>query len=49
MALTIPASTVNRVVAHLLEKGHMSRGYLGLGMRPIPLPEDLEECAESFC
>jgi len=42
MALTIPASTVNRVVTHLLEKGHMGLGYLGLGMRPIPLPENLK-------
>jgi S1-C subfamily serine protease len=42
MALTIPASTVNRVVGRLLEKGHMNRGYFGLGMRPIPLPENLK-------
>jgi len=42
MALTIPLSTVNRVVTHLLEKGHMGLGYLGLGMRPIPLPENLK-------
>src|SRR5882724_12914517 len=42
MALTVPASTVNRVVAYLLEKGHMGRGYLGLGMYSIPLPEDLK-------
>ena len=42
MALTVPASTVNRVVAHLLEKGHVGRGYLGLGMHSIPLPEDLK-------
>jgi S1-C subfamily serine protease len=41
IALTIPASTVNRVVGKLLEKGHIGRGYLGLGMRPIELPEDL--------
>ena len=39
--LTVPISTVNRVVAQLLEKGHMVRGYLGLGMHPIPLPQDL--------
>src|SRR5215510_3704472 len=38
MALTIPASTVNRVVPYLLEKGHLGRGYLGLGMYSIPLP-----------
>jgi len=42
MALTIPASTVNRVVPYLLEKGHLGRGYLGLGMYSIPLPEDLK-------
>ena len=42
IALTIPVSTVNRVVTHLLEKGHMSMGYLGLGMRPMPLPENLK-------
>jgi len=42
MELTIPVSTVNRVVEHLLEKGHMGRGYLGLGMYSIPLPEDLK-------
>ena len=42
MALTIPASTVNRVVPQLLEKGHLGRGYLGLGMYSIPLPEDLK-------
>jgi S1-C subfamily serine protease len=42
MALTIPVSTVDRVVAHLLEGGHGGLGYLGLGMRPIPLPEDLK-------
>src|SRR5262249_56451040 len=38
----IPASTVNRVVPYLLEKGHLGRGYLGLGMYSIPLPEDLK-------
>jgi S1-C subfamily serine protease len=33
---------VNRVVGKLLEKGHIGRGYLGLGMRPIELPDDLK-------
>jgi S1-C subfamily serine protease len=42
MELTIPVSTVNRVVEHLLEKGHIGRGYLGLGMYAIPLPEELK-------
>jgi S1-C subfamily serine protease len=43
IALTIPASTVDRVVGKILEKGHIGRGYLGLGMRPVELPEDLKQ------
>jgi len=40
-AVTIPASTVNRVVDELLEKGHIARPYLGLAMQPVALPEGL--------
>lgn len=39
--LTIPATTVNRVVDQLLEKGHISRGYIGLGMQSVRLPDSL--------
>ena len=46
MELTIPVSTVNRVVEHLLERGHIGRGYLGLGMYAIPLPEDLKSALD---
>jgi S1-C subfamily serine protease len=42
IALAIPVPTVNRVLERLLEKGQMNRGYLGLGMRPVPLPEALK-------
>ena len=42
MVLTIPASTVNRVVDGLLEKGRIARGYLGLGMQPVHLPDTLK-------
>ncbi len=42
IAVAIPVSTVNRVVEQLLEKGYMSRGYLGLGMQSVPLPEELK-------
>ena len=42
IALAIPVSTVNRVVERLLEKGQMNPGYLGLGMQPVPLPEELK-------
>lgn len=36
--LTIPRTTVDRVVAQLLEKGHIARGYLGAGLQPVQLP-----------
>lgn len=39
--LTIPAVTVNRVVDQLLEEGHIRRGYLGLAMQPVYLPDSL--------
>ncbi|MBW4449464.1 MAG: S1C family serine protease [Spirirestis rafaelensis WJT71-NPBG6] len=41
-ALTIPASTVNRVVNQLVAKGRIPRGYLGLGMQPVRLPANLK-------
>jgi S1-C subfamily serine protease len=41
-ALTIPASTVNRVVDQLIAKGRITRGYLGVGMQPVRLPKNLQ-------
>jgi S1-C subfamily serine protease len=41
-ALTIPATTVNRVIDQLLAKGRISRGYLGVGMQPVRLPNNLQ-------
>ena len=38
-AATIPASTVNRVVDQLLERGHIARGYFGIGIQPVAFPE----------
>ena len=40
--LTIPASTVNRVVDVLLVKGRIARGYLGVGMQPVRLPDAMQ-------
>jgi S1-C subfamily serine protease len=37
----IPASTVERVVAELEKRGHIGRGYLGVGMQPVRLPHKL--------
>ena len=38
-AVTIPVSTVKRVVDELLEKGHIARPYLGIAMQPVAIPE----------
>ena len=37
----IPLSTVERVTERLLSCGHIARGYLGVGLQPIPMPEHL--------
>jgi S1-C subfamily serine protease len=39
--ITIPADTVTRVAAALLEKGRVERPYLGLAMQSVDLPESL--------
>src|SRR6516164_8539980 len=41
-AVVIPASTVSRVVNELLARGHIARGYLGLGMYPLRLSGNLQ-------
>jgi len=37
--LAIPASTVNRVVDEVLSRGRVARGYLGVGLQPVELPD----------
>src|SRR5579884_1602499 len=37
--VAIPASTVDRVVEELLARGRVRRGYLGVGLQPVELPE----------
>ena len=39
--LAIPASTVNRVLDAILAKGHVPRGYLGVGVQPVAIPDTL--------
>lgn len=41
-ALTIPSATVDRVVDQLVAKGRISKGYLGVGMQPVRLPNNLK-------
>jgi S1-C subfamily serine protease len=39
LPLTIPAAMVDRGLDQLLQTGRIARGYLGLGMQAIRLPE----------
>ncbi len=41
-SVTIPTSTVNAVLDQLLAKGHISRGYLGLAMQTVRLPDGVK-------
>ncbi|HEY6945086.1 MAG TPA: trypsin-like peptidase domain-containing protein [Candidatus Acidoferrum sp.] len=40
-AIAVPAPTVNRIVDTLLQKGRIPRGYLGVGLQPVRLPDAL--------
>ena len=35
LATTIPVSTVNRVLEHLVTRGYVARGWLGAAMQPV--------------
>ena len=35
LATTIPVATVNRVMAQLLERGYVARGWIGAAMQPV--------------
>jgi S1-C subfamily serine protease len=37
--VTVPASTVSRVVEELLARGHVRRGFIGVGLHPVRLPD----------
>lgn len=37
----IPAVTADRVVREILETGHVRRGYLGVGLQPVRIPDHL--------
>jgi S1-C subfamily serine protease len=40
--LAIPASTVNRVLKWLLKRGTVPRGYIGVGLQPVAVPESFQ-------
>jgi len=37
--VAIPSATLNRVVDELLTRGQVARGYLGVGLQPVELPD----------
>jgi S1-C subfamily serine protease len=42
-AIAVPASAINKIADTLLRKGRIPRGYLGVGLQPIRLPDALRE------
>lgn len=38
--VAVPAATIARVAAELLERGSIARGYIGVSLHPVPLPAD---------
>jgi len=45
--LAIPSETLGRVVEQLVAKGRISRGYLGIALQPVRLPEGLQKLANT--
>jgi S1-C subfamily serine protease len=44
-ALAIPATTIERVLTPLLSEGRIARGWLGVGLQPVLVPERMREIA----
>src|ERR1019366_1889975 len=45
-AMVIPAATIARVLPALLAEGHVARGWLGVGLQPVAVPESLRAAAD---
>lgn len=42
-ALAVPVATLNRIAGELLKEGRIRRGYLGVGLQPIAIPDTLRD------
>ena len=42
-AIAVPASAINKIADTLLRKGRIPRGYLGVGLQPVRLPNAFRE------
>jgi S1-C subfamily serine protease len=40
-SLAVPTETIRRVVDAVLRKGHVQRGFLGIGSHPVRLPDEV--------
>jgi S1-C subfamily serine protease len=40
-ALAVPGETLNQVADELLREGRIRQGYLGVGLQPVAIPEQL--------
>lgn len=43
--LVIPAATIDRIVPSLLQDGHIARGWLGVALHPVAVPDALRDQA----
>jgi S1-C subfamily serine protease len=43
--LVIPTATINRVIDPLLAEGRIARGWLGVGLQPVAVPDSLRDAA----
>jgi len=43
--LVIPSATVERVIPQLLQHGHIARGWLGVALQPVAVPDTLQAAA----
>lgn len=42
-AIAVPVASIDKIADILLQMGHIPRGYLGVGLQPVRLPETLRE------
>ena len=42
-AIAVPISSIIKIADTLLQKGHIPRGFLGVGLQPVRLPDGLRE------
>jgi S1-C subfamily serine protease len=41
--LAVPHAAIQRIADDLLSKGRVARGYLGVGLQPVPIPDHLKQ------